>query len=239
MSTALFLPESAADRFQNMALDEAMWRWVAAGHADAIARLYGWSDAPVLSIGYFQEVHPGDPRLAAVAGRFVRRPTGGGAIRHEEQMTFALALRASGVPARSVAACLHGAVARELTRAGVPVQLGGPSGCADAFFCFHRPDPNALYCGGQRILGSALRRRGPVVLIHGVLHPTSWFDRTRAAQVLTAAVRTVWGGPMERSEPPGELLSLADRLAHERYRTRAWNYRRGRVARVESGACTG
>ncbi len=227
MTQAFLLPEADADRFLNMALDEAIWRWVCAGCADAVARLYGWSDAPVLSVGYFQSVLQEDcqRQLARVAGRFVRRPTGGGAIRHEHQITFALALRCRQRGLRGIAPLVHRAVARELSLAGIPVQMGGVGADDSAFYCFDRPDRYALCCYGRRVLGSAQRRRGQVVLIHGVLDPAGVMPRELAKVALVRAFEAVWGSRLPTRAPDERLLAVARELARTRYRTRRWNHR--------------
>lgn len=76
----------------NMAVDEALMESVAAG-GPPVLRLYGFSP-PTLSLGRFQAVARRlDPGALARDGvTLVRRPTGGQAVLHDEELTYAVAL---------------------------------------------------------------------------------------------------------------------------------------------------
>src|SRR4051794_38575411 len=88
------LPFESADGAGNMAADEVLLQAAAAGMAGL--RFYEWSKA-TLSLGYFQpaaeRLH--DVKLAKLP--WVRRPTGGEALVHQHELTYALALPA-GLP---------------------------------------------------------------------------------------------------------------------------------------------
>jgi lipoate-protein ligase A len=180
--------------FDNMALDEALL--VETG--PPTLRLYGWSPAAV-SLGRFQDAAafralPGAPLL-------VRRITGGGAIHHDDELTFALALASDLLPESIDAsyARIHDAVARALARAGVPAQrrMGGAS-CArgaDAF-CFEKPARNDLVTpAGRKLVGSAQRRSRGRILHHGSVP----LRRPRA---------TPWAGAVEDYADPDEVREL-------------------------------
>ncbi|HET6573018.1 MAG TPA: lipoate--protein ligase family protein [Fimbriiglobus sp.] len=74
----------------NMAADEALLHATSAG-GGASLRFYGWL-RPTLSLGYFQPAADrlADPLLAALP--WVRRATGGAALVHHHEVTYALAL---------------------------------------------------------------------------------------------------------------------------------------------------
>ncbi len=83
----------------NMAVDEAMAEAVGSGQSIPVVRLYGFSP-PTLSLGRFQRV-----RGELVAGRLesdgivlVRRPTGGHAVLHDNELTYSVALPKHGGP---------------------------------------------------------------------------------------------------------------------------------------------
>src|SRR5437763_13399975 len=76
---------STADGPAHMAADEALLDHAAATGRPAL-RFYAW-DPPTLSLGYFQSAADRQPGLP-----YVRRPTGGGAIFHHCELTYALAL---------------------------------------------------------------------------------------------------------------------------------------------------
>src|SRR5690348_12590779 len=84
------LPFAPADGATNMALDEALLL-TAADRGTASLRFYTWS-APTVSLGYFQPAasRAENPNLAGLA--WVRRSTGGAAIVHHHELTYALAL---------------------------------------------------------------------------------------------------------------------------------------------------
>src|SRR5262245_51580642 len=83
------LPYAIADGPHNMAADEVLLEAAIAGVASL--RFYGWSEATV-SLGYFQPEcrRLDDERLARLP--FVRRPSGGDALVHHHEVTYALAL---------------------------------------------------------------------------------------------------------------------------------------------------
>ena len=160
----------------NMARDEHLL------HSDelrpAALRIYAWNP-PTLSLGYFQcyeEIArlPPDVRDLAV----VRRPTGGGAIVHDREVTYCLGLDDSVPIARQppvalyrlvhdawrASLALHGQVA-EMAPDDLPLPTprGGP------FFCFAKPGRTDLVLAGKKLLGSAQRRMRGRVLQHGSL----------------------------------------------------------------------
>src|SRR5262249_13363686 len=84
------LPLAVADGPTNMAADEALLE-SAAGLGVASLRFYAWSE-PTLSLGYFQAATARSevPNLNRLA--WVRRSTGGAAIVHHDELTYAIAL---------------------------------------------------------------------------------------------------------------------------------------------------
>ena len=76
---------------ENMAIDEAVFREVGRNGGPPTLRFYGWS-APAVSIGYFQapaaEIDLDACREAGVV--LVRRPTGGKAVYHDGDLTYAV-----------------------------------------------------------------------------------------------------------------------------------------------------
>ncbi len=75
--------------FENMALDEAIFKEVAAGNSPPTLRFYTW-ECPSVSIGYFQNPKTDlvlDP-LKTKKVPWVRRITGGRGIFHSEELTY-------------------------------------------------------------------------------------------------------------------------------------------------------
>jgi lipoate-protein ligase A len=172
----LVLPHDVADGPANMARDEALLQLVqdeaASGREVAALRTYGWA-VPTLSLGYFQPIAAveSDPRWRGVP--VVRRPTGGGAIWHDREVTYALAVPRGHPLARRSAdlyRAVHEAIAGLLRERGVDALRRGDAPAGEAarpFLCFADRDPNDVVIGPHKVVGSAQRRRHGAVLQHG------------------------------------------------------------------------
>jgi lipoyl(octanoyl) transferase len=175
--TCHVFPYAASSGPANMALDEALLEWVAGGAGPACLRTYSWT-TPTLSLGYFQpfsEVQV-DPRFQSVP--VVRRLTGGGAIWHHYEVTYALVVAGNhplARPSTGLYRAVHGAIADALGAVGISAARrgdGGGSGHGDQkrpLLCFTDTDPEDIVSGDVKIVGSAQRRRGGAVLQHGSL----------------------------------------------------------------------
>jgi lipoate-protein ligase A len=75
---------------RNMAVDEALLIDTAE-HNSATLRFYSWIE-PTLSLGYFQRYTDREQHAASRECAVVRRQTGGGAILHDRELTYSLAL---------------------------------------------------------------------------------------------------------------------------------------------------
>src|SRR5687767_13677741 len=89
MPTLRLLIDPPASGAWNMAVDEALLASAAAGVATL--RFYTWSQ-PTLSLGYFQHAHQRDAHAASRSCPLVRRASGGGAILHDRELTYSLAV---------------------------------------------------------------------------------------------------------------------------------------------------
>jgi len=177
------LSYEAADGPGNMAFDEALLDWVAGGEDSAFLRTYGWT-VPTLSLGYFQSLAEAraDTRWASVP--VVRRPTGGGAIWHEHELTYALVVPVEHPMARSrtdLYRVVHAVFAEVLRNCGAggngePGVGNSSVGIAPQqtehkrpLLCFTDRNPHDIVIGGFKVVGSAQRRRAGAVLQHGSL----------------------------------------------------------------------
>jgi len=168
---ARVLPHEVADGATLMAGDEALLDSVAGG-APAAVRTYEWSP-PTLSLGYFQRLDEAraDPRFADAP--IVRRPTGGGAIWHDREITYAVVLP-SADPLADRASDLYGRINRLLCGilrdAGIDARRRGGDRDPTAprpMLCFLDRDPEDVVCRGHKVVGAAQRRRRGAVLQHG------------------------------------------------------------------------
>jgi lipoyl(octanoyl) transferase len=151
-----------------MAADEVLLQ--SAIHGLASLRFYGWITATV-SLGYFQPERRrhDDSRTAALP--FVRRASGGDALVHHYEVTYALALPA-GAPrqsAESLPKRMHVIIAAALNEFGIESHLHVPS--VEARFagtlCFQHLAAGDLLIGSSKVAGSAQRRQRGALAQHG------------------------------------------------------------------------
>jgi lipoate-protein ligase A len=166
--TFRLLPYAVADGTHNMAADEVMLETAAGGVASL--RFYGWSE-PTVSLGYFQQaaVRQADPQVAALA--YVRRPTGGAALIHHHEVTYALALPSVRPGSSSWLARMHGVIGEALASLGVPARPFESSELesSETALCFQRPTAGDLLLGSMKVVGSAQRRQRGALLQHGAI----------------------------------------------------------------------
>ncbi len=159
-----------------MAVDEALLDSYASGDAPRAPtlRLYGWSPA-ALSLGRSQ------PAGGCFDARFlreervglVRRPSGGLAVLHERERTYAVAARLGSEPFpggvldtyRRIGAAIRATLAR-LGLEAEPV-LAASSRPPATPLCYEWTAPYELVARGAKLVGSAQRRRRRGVLQHG------------------------------------------------------------------------
>lgn len=154
----------------NMGADEALL--ASAGRGRPALRLYAW-DGPWLSLGYAQRL-AGD-RLEACRDAgvgVVRRTTGGGAVLHGADFTYAIAAPEACLPAglRPTYAAIAGGLVAGLRSLGVAAERS-PAGSEPrpgrVYDCFAVPAGDEICVAGRKLVGSAQRRVGGGVLQHG------------------------------------------------------------------------
>lgn len=166
-----------ADGAANMAADEAMLLSAADGAAPPTLRFFAW-DPPCLSLGYAQPASDADlDRLRALGWDLVRRPTGGRAILHADELTYSIAAPASeprvagGVVesyrrlAAGLLAGLHALGAAAGTTGASPGDGRDPANPV----CFEVPSTYEITVNGRKLVGSAQVRKRGAVLQHGSL----------------------------------------------------------------------
>lgn len=213
MTTWRLIQHEPVDGAMNMAVDEAILRAAAREEAPPTLRLYAW-DPPCLSLGRGQPMDDVDQTAVRAAGYdLVRRPTGGRAILHIDELTYSVIVpqddpRVLGSIVESYRR-LSQALVRALEVLGVPdieadqcaesEEDGGP-------VCFEVPSDYEITAGGRKLVGSAQMRAQGVVLQHGTVplygdiaricpllaqHPDPDRVRARATTVSRAAGRSV------------------------------------------------
>jgi lipoate-protein ligase A len=161
---------TSLDAAGQMAADLALLDEVAEGAPPAL-RVYRWS-RPALSLGRFQrddDVDDAGCRHHEV--EVVRRPTGGRALLHGADLTYAVAMpRPSGAQGSvdAVYLLLAGALTVGLARLGVEAAVARSDGPAGPV-CFASQQGADLRVGERKLCGSAQVHRDGVVLQHGAL----------------------------------------------------------------------
>ena len=177
----------------NMALDEALLEHASEKEIPTL-RIYQW-ERPTLSLGYFQRYEERNTHPASAGVDVVRRQSGGGAILHDQEITYSLTVPNSHPLAsdpqslylsihRGLIDWLHGLLSDdsefsletfESTDQSIDIN-------DEAFLCFLRRSSGdvvvrkASSSSEHKIIGSAQRRRRGAILQHGsILWSTSDF----------------------------------------------------------------
>jgi lipoate-protein ligase A len=158
----------------NMALDEALWRSYAKIERPTL-RLYRWS-RPTLSLGRFQRAEAVDLGECVRRGiEVVRRPTGGRAVLHDDEVAYSLVHPLDGMGGvleshRRIAEAL----ALGLRKLGLAAELmkgerSSRNSRASSGACFAAPSRFELAIAGRKVAGSAQVRDRLTLLEHGSL----------------------------------------------------------------------
>ncbi len=173
-----FLDTGAGTGAWNMAVDEALALEAAQAPASPTLRVFAWQP-PCISLGYHQKLEDIDrARCAADGVDVVRRPTGGRAILHDEELTYSVV-----IPAASPLYCQDTLQTYELISKALVVGLNNLG--VNARFeraressndyrrgefsvpCFSSSVRNEVLWQGRKLVGSAQRRFEGAVLQHG------------------------------------------------------------------------
>ena len=167
-----------SDGATNMAVDEAIMRSVAEDRSPPTLRFYGWAP-PCVSVGYSQSVRKEVDldRCRERGYTWVRRPTGGRALLHIDELTYSIVApqgeaRVAGDIITSYRRLSLGLVEGLRTLHGGVVQadrMETDGGLEKSAACFDVPSHYEVTAYGRKLVGSAQVRRNGVVLQHGAL----------------------------------------------------------------------
>lgn len=237
------LPWSAADGPTNMSADEALLESAAAGVASL--RFYGWS-TPTLSLGYFQPQAARHNEEVFSELPYVRRPSGGDALVHDHEVTYALALPAQlagqSEPASNWLYRMHGVIAHALSDLGVATDSCKQEKRFSPFLCFAHHACGDLLIGSAKVVGSAQRRHRGAFVQHGAVllarspHTPSLPGIVElTGKALTAAetcaavmgsFARITGCTLEPGEWEAAERQRVQQLEETKYRSGAWNDKR-------------
>jgi lipoate-protein ligase A len=201
-SLALIIDAPATGE-ENMARDLALLDACARNEIAGAVRLYGF-DPACLSLGRMQSLEDVDLEACASDGvDVVRRPSGGRAVLHDQEVTYAVVCRSTDpiFGGRVLESCsrIHEAIAAGLVTLGVsttpramPADLRRDASAGAAVAdCFARPAAHELLDDrGRKLVGSAQARRAGALLQHGSV----LLESPRAARYLRDGAVPSQGG---------------------------------------------
>jgi lipoate-protein ligase A len=252
-SWTLWLDLEGRPGFRNMAIDQTLLGR-AAERGERWLRLYRWAPH-CLSFGRHEPAARRYDRSRAEAMGLdtVRRPTGGRAVWHGDELTYAVALPAEGLGGvREVCAEIHGMLRDGLRRLGVSAVAAGagPTLGPGAGACFSTPAGGELMLEGRKLVGSAqLRERGALlqhgtILLDGDQRTVAMVtrgevpadragglalalgrrpDEAAVAEAIAAAARSRWPGGWRRVTGDAGPLTEAEPL-EPRFRSPTWTW---------------
>ncbi|OLC87209.1 MAG: hypothetical protein DMD38_03295 [Gemmatimonadetes bacterium] len=186
----------------NMAMDETLLEEVAC-HGGAYLRFYRW-DPPTLSVGRNQPIQFQDMPI-------IRRPTGGQAVWHEHEVTYAVVAPIAVFGSLRKAYCeIHTRLARALRSLGVDAVLAPahpsirPS--ARPASCFAQPAGGEILVNGRKLVGSAQVRRGDAFLQHGSILLDGSQERVAGGTGETT-LAVVFGRPVRFEEVTSAIVA--------------------------------
>jgi lipoate-protein ligase A len=230
----------------NMALDETIMAGVRDKTSPPTIRFYTWNPKAI-TIGYFQGIHQEVDLDSCKHARVdvVRRQTGGGAVYHDDEITYSIIAPVDYFPKDIIASygIICGHIVDALKSFGVPAKFS---------------PINDVTIDDKKISGSAQTRRGNVLLQHGTLLYTVDVDtmftlltvgKEKIADKLIQSVkkRVISVHDLATHPPSREAmlnalektftkdktwehglytsdeLSQAEKLAEEKYSSDAWN----------------
>ncbi len=217
----------------NMAVDEHLLGWTS-DTGRCCWRFYQWAK-PTLSLGYFQQYIDRGTHVASRGCPAVRRASGGGAILHDQELTYSLTVPVShplGRRRQWTYEAIHQTLIEVLAEWGVQANIFGTSRPDEQkpsdFLCFNRRSPGDVVVADAKIAGSAQRRVSGAVLQHGsvLLH------RSSAAPELPGLSEAT-GAEIEPAQlMPAWLLRLAAALKFRWLDDRLSGEEEGRIASI-------
>jgi lipoate-protein ligase A len=204
MGEWVVLRDGAASGAWNMALDAALLRAAERTGLHAL-RLYAW-DPPALSFGRNEPARRRYDR-AAIAARglaVVRRPTGGRAVWHDRELTYAVAAPEDAFgPLRETYREIHAMLAAALASLGAAVHLAAdrPAEGVGAGACFaSAAGGEVVAAAGGKVVGSAQVRGSRAFLQHGSILLAA--DQDVVAGVTVGATSPVTATGLDELVPP-------------------------------------
>jgi len=158
----------------NMEFDEALAFQLKNNIGRETLRVYGWNPY-CISLGFNQ--HPDDfdnSKLIHDGIDIVRRPTGGRAILHAHELTYSIVARLRDLTPRAMYRFINEGLLAALHALGVDAQFTETDADFRTLYhdpasvpCFSSSAKSEIQFNGKKLVGSAQRRYGTIILQHG------------------------------------------------------------------------
>ncbi len=234
-----------------MAIDETLLRNAQRGTASL--RLYRWSP-PCLSFGRNEPalVRYDSASIDRLGLDTVRRPTGGRAVWHDHEVTYAVAAPIAVFGSLKASyTTIHSMLVSALRTLGVSAELAAkpstPTAPLSSGACFAAPVGGEIVASGGKLVGSAQLRDGGALLQHGSLLLSNTQDivgrvtRNAPSRPMATSLEELLHGPISFEEVVSAIVSAAQRhwrgnwttcqingltLQSDRFTDPAWTWRR-------------
>lgn len=251
-SWQLWIDESPRPGWTNMAIDHALLER-AERQGEGWLRLYQWAPH-CLSFGRHEpaSLRYDTDHITALGIDTVRRPTGGRAVWHAEELTYSVAAPYSRFGTMKAAYLeIHQMLASALRRLGAAVSLAhqGRTPPLNSGPCFAHPVGGEIMMSGRKVVGSAQLRSGTALLQHGSvllqdgqnlvrelmkedrtsdptpLRAEPWAEAADVAEAIAAVASRRWEGEWERGTDEAAILEEAS-IHYPHYSSAAWTWSR-------------
>ena len=223
----LYWQDTVHDPYFNMAMDEVLLSNSALQENRVLVRIYRW-DRPSVSFGSAQIC----PQELADKYTLVRRPTGGGVVYHDVDLTYTVVVppehRIMQLDRMESYKVFHEALLLKMTEDGVEAVLenvGSEHVDRATMQCFVSPSRFDLVApSGSKYAGAAQRRTRMGILHQGSIKleaaQGSW---EKLRDELLESLKLKFDIEFTEWVPEKSVTDEAEKLAREKYSTAAWN----------------
>lgn len=223
----LYWQDGTHGPYFNMAMDELLLANSALLEGKVLVRVYRW-DRPSVSFGSAQIC----PQELAEKYTLVRRPTGGGVVYHDVDLTYTVVVPPNHaimeLDRMESYKIFHEALLIKMTENGVDAVLeaqGSEHVDRATMQCFVSPSRFDLVApSGSKYAGAAQRRTRCGILHQGSIKlEAAGGDWEQLHKELLESLKIKFDIDYQIWQPPQSLLQSAEALAQDKYSTEKWN----------------
>lgn len=220
--------------FYNMAIDEAILELCTQNDPPTL-RFYEWEGIPV-SIGYFQPAEKIKRSLSMPDCSIVRRPTGGGAVVHNNDITFSIVFPESLLNTsitdsyKQINLSVIEEIGLQENLCLIDTDNQSQRKQKRPGLCFDEPTRYDIIWKNIKVGGNAQRRKKGIVL-----HQSSFFydkcdiqgyTRSDYVQIIEKSMESLFNQKLSIQKLTTSEEKLANQLLINRYSKPTWNYHR-------------